>query len=75
MSKMQPTDDIYAVTFREYTNGLRNTVRSEKEDGYLALGDGECLVREQDLVYIKEFGCGLNTSMFIGVLYQREKKK
>jgi len=71
MSKMQSTDDIYMVTFREYTNALRDTVWCEKEDTYLAIEHGECLVREQDLVHIKEYGGGLNTSTFKGVLYQR----
>jgi hypothetical protein len=62
MSKVK----IYSVLFREYTNGLRDTVHSEEFNKYLETRD--LLIREHEFDYYKKFGGGFEALTFVGFM-------
>lgn len=61
--------NIYKIDFLQYTNGLRDTIYSEKYDKYLSVNREGFVARESDLDYLKEFGKGFRELRFIGTLF------
>lgn len=61
---------VYEVEFMEYTNCLRNTVRSNSDDlkdiKYMTVGTEPFLVMEDHLDYYREFGGGFRSIRFVG---------
>lgn len=70
-------ENLYKVTFNEYTNGLRDTVA--KYDGskyslkastdYVHIPFNGLIIRESELEYYAQFGEGFASCECIGSLY------
>ena len=72
---------IYRITFRQYINGSRNTVSNHnstnpcEKDSYIELEkNGSILVRENEIDFYKQFGDGIDTMEFVGLLYPERNK-
>lgn len=57
---------IYEVTFIEYTNSMKNTVKDEKGN-YLDVSE-PCLITEDSIARISSFGKGIRELKYIGTL-------
>ena len=64
---------IYAVTFMEYTNCMKNTVYNEENDCYIQVGKEQFLVTEDDLDKLKAYGGGYRTVNFVGNIFKEDK--
>ena len=58
---------LYKVTFNQYTNYSRDAVRNEKTSRYLDTSE-PIIIREEQIPYMKDWGEGINTLEYVGVL-------
>ena len=62
-------EKIYAIEFMEYTNWERICVYNEKTDSYIYLSNkGPLLVRESDLPKYQDYGNGIKSIDYVGVM-------
>ena len=59
---------IYEVTFLEYTNPMKNTVK-DKYDNYLDV-TRPFLIKECDITRISSFGGGIKELKYVGTLVE-----
>jgi len=64
--------ELYKVTFRKYTNSLRDTVRNDNGD-YIDTPDGCLIASEETLEALRQYGEGFKTVEYVGTLYQPKK--
>ena len=68
---------IYSVVFVEYTNCLRDIVRTNEEDlgnvEYLEIPKTGLLIREDELDEYKKYGQGFKSTTLVGEMYVKEE--
>lgn len=63
---------VYAITFNQYTNCMRDTVWCEETDKYLDVGRDTFLIFEDDIEKYKKFGNGIKTLTYMGDMIQED---
>ena len=64
-------EKIYAIEFMEYTNWEKICVYNEKTDSYISLSHkGPLLVRESDLSKYQDYGNGIKSIEYVGVMVE-----
>ena len=58
---------LYEVTFNQYTNYSRGVVWNEKTNRYIDTSE-PVIIREDQIPYMKNWGGGISTLKYVGVL-------
>ncbi len=58
---------LYKVTFNRYSNYSRDAVWNEKASSYLDTSE-PVIIREEQIPFMKDWGEGINTLEYVGVL-------